>query len=158
MATAMPYIAMAMTAVGTYASYKSQSEAAAGQKDAAREASRLAEMNAQMSERETTRNAENMQAAQEREQATNRAKAAASGISGGGSFDLVMDEQKRIHGEEQDWLKQSGASKADIIRQGGALAQSQGYAQADATRAGSWGTLIGGAQSIYGTGSQAEMW
>ena len=158
MAQAAPIIAAVVGAAGTYMSYKSQSEAAAAQKDAAREAQRTAEMNAMRQERETAQQAENLRAAQKKAEAASRARAAASGTAAGGSQELVMEEQQRTHAEELAWLKQSGRSQADIIRRGGQQAYATGMAQASGTKAGAYGSVIGGAQQVYGIGKGASWW
>ena len=154
-AAALPVISAIVTGVGAVMSYKSQSEAAAAQRDAARESQRIAELNAINQERETAQQAENMKKAQEREQAMNRAKASASGVAPGGSFDLVMDAQKAEHAKQLGWLKQSGKSQAEIIRRGGQLAYGQGMAQAKQSQYGAYGSLLGGIGGIADTGTRA---
>jgi len=146
-----------ISGVGSVMSYKSQSAAASAQKDAARDAQRLAEMNAVASERETAQEAENLARQQGKEQAINRARAAATGMAGGGSLDMVMDEQKNIHGKEMSWLQQSGKSRADILRRQGDTAYKTGMAQASSLRSQAKGSLIGGAGSFFGTANK-EGW
>lgn len=146
MSGALPYIAVALTAAGTYQSFKSQSEAAAAQKDAARESARLAEINARNQERETQVEVANLSEAQAKAEAMNRAKAAASGVAvaPGGSYALTLAEQKKYNTRELEWLKESGASRANIIRQQGQSSMRTGMAQADATKSGAYGSLWSG--------------
>jgi hypothetical protein len=155
-----PIIAAVAGVAGAYTQYKSQSEAAAAQKDAARESQRLAEINARNEERETARQAENLRLSQQKEEATNRARAAASGIavSPGGSYDLTLKEQEDINKQQLGWLKQSGANQADILRRQGKTSYDVAMADAKTTKYGSYGSLLGGVQGLYDTGSKASWW
>ena len=159
MAQAVPFIVAAVSVAGTYMQYKSQSEAAAGQEDAAREAQRQAEINAKMQEKETAVEAANLSMQQEKEEAANRARAAASGlaVAPGGSYSLALEEQKATNQRQLEWLKASGQSYADMTRMQGASAYRQGMSQAKASQYGAYGALASGASNVYGIGKN-EGW
>lgn len=160
LAPALPYIAAIAGVAGSYMSYKSQSEAAAAQEDAARESQRLAELNAINEERETARQAENLRLAQSKEEAENRARLAASGISYDqqGSYGLSLKEQEKINREQLGWLKQSGANQADILRRQGKTSYDIAKANAKTTQYGAYGAITGGIQGLYDTGYKASWW
>ena len=136
---------------------KQQANAAEAQEQGARDAQRLAEMNAMAQEREAGQMADNMRAGQEQEEAANRARAAASGVSSNdlGSFGIYMDEQKETNREQLAWLKESGSSQVDILRAQGDSAYNIGMSNASTTRAGIGSTVASGVSSVYGTARSA---
>lgn len=131
-----------------------QEAAAAQQEVAAVESARLAELNAIDAELQSAREVENLRQAQRAEQATSRARAAASGVTLTGSTADYLQEQQRVGSEQLGWLAKSGASKVDQIRQQGQIAQAQGMEKAAQTRAGAQATraqAAGTKASAYGT-------
>ena len=55
---------------------------------------------------------------------------------------MFLSDMKTEHGKELAWLKKSGQSEADVIRQGGSNARSQAMA-------GAFGTAAGAASTAY---------
>lgn len=169
MGAAAPIIGIVLSVGGAIMQYRSQQEAndarrdaAAKQEDAARQSRRLAELNAINKERETTQELANLKGQTNREEALSRARAAASGVNmGTGSFGLALEDQEQSNREQYAWLKQTGASQADILREQGKYSELQGMAGADVTRAGmdsGWGAIVGGAKSAYSIGAGAGYW
>ena len=149
MANAAPAI-MAITAVigaGT-AAYSAKQ-----QFDAADDAEKIAKKNAELSELETEEEARRLERSQERVSDLAKAKAAASGV-GGETVDLYLADIEDTQAEELNWLKRTGARRADILRDEGEIAKSQG-------RAGAFGSIGEGfsyAPSIYSGGRKAKWW
>ena len=131
-------MATALAVVGAFGSLVS----AGKQMEAASDAKRAARANAAAIEAETAEEARRLKLEQDRTEASSRAAAAASG-SGGVSQDLYQDFLGDEHAKELAWLKKSGASQANITR-------IQGNAAASTARANAFGTLAGGATSLYG--------
>ena len=154
-AAVAPYVAVAGTAVSIGTGVASANRAADAQEQGARDAQRLAEMNAMAQERESAQAADNLAKSQGQEEARNRAKASASGVSGDGSFQTFMDDQMNTNAQQLAWLKNSGASQADIIREQGQSAYNVGMSNAKTTKIGIGNTVVGGVSDVYGTASSA---
>lgn len=126
----MAYVAMALTALSAIKQYRS------GQK-----AQSAAEENARRIKSETEEQARRAKKGQEAKMGEARARARASGTAGGGSQELYMGEMESEFGRELDWLRASGAGRAESARRGGEIAQSQATAGA----IGSMASMFGGA-------------
>ena len=134
-----------------YSIYSGMQEKKAS-KAAAKEQEAMAARNAALSEAETREEAARMQQAKDEQMAKSRAKAAASGVQTGGSMDIFMGAQDDKLRGEIDWLKKSGSSRADLIRQGGAFAASQTRQQGSTALASGIAGAIGGLGSAYDSG------
>ena len=93
---------------------------------AAKEAEDIADANAAREAAEAEEMAQRAEKEAAREESLARAKAFASGV-GGESTDLYLKDLTTTNRREIDWIRKSGASKADITR-------SEGSAQASALR------------------------
>jgi len=147
-------VTIASTAYGIHSSM----EAADAQKAAAAESERLGIENAAAVEAETQEQARRTAAAQSSQQASARARAAASGVAEGGSMSTVTGEMAKEHTRQLDWLKTSGATRAEMTRQGAKASGDVGRAQASATRAGGIAGGIQGVGSIHKSGTKAGWW
>jgi len=159
MAQAAPFIAIAASVAGTYMSFSAQSEASAFQKQEARDARLGADIDSRNLARTNAIEASNLKTLQEKEESYNKAKAYASGMTfddNENSFGLVMAEQRQTNAEQLANLKSTGASNVERILRDGESAYNTGQYQADASMAGAWGTLIGGASDVYDTGSAVD--
>ena len=123
-------LSAAGTAYGVYSSEKQAAEAEDIAEDNARRQSAEAEEMAQRAENEAAR-----------EESLSRARAAASGATGE-SMDLYQEDLAKTNQREIDWIRRSGASRADAIKQ-------EGYAQASGYRS------AGIEQGIRGAGNVA---
>lgn len=135
MAEAMPVIIGISSILGTGYSIYSNIQAA-------NEAEDIAEANADRIAAETEEQARRLEKEKARELAMGRARAYASGFTGEGSSQLVLEDLERTRTEEIEWLKRSGASRANIALMEGSTAKKQGYAQAI-------GQFAQGAQNTY---------
>lgn len=160
----MQAIPALLSIVGTVFKFKgerdrgeAQEAAAEQQRAAAQEAERIGMKNAAAQEAETAESVRRETVAASEAAADRKVRAAASGGAlTGGSTGAFLDEQSSRDANYIDWLKKSGASRADIEREKAEYAGMEGSIAADMTRQraentklGSLGTLIGGAASIY---------
>ena len=100
-----------LSAVGTgYGIYSSE--------QAAKEAEGIAEDNARREAMEAEEMAQRAEKEAAREESLSRARAAASGV-GGESTDLYQEDLAKTNQREIDWIRRSGASRADITRREG---------------------------------------
>lgn len=136
MPAALPYIAVALSAVST-----------AKQISAGNKADKLAEANAKLQEQQTAEEARRLAKEQQKVEATTKARAAAGGAKIEGSQAMFLADMKAEHGKELAWLQKSGQSKAAATRQGGSNARSQAQAGAFGTAAQATST----AYSAFGT-------
>jgi len=112
---AIPFVSAIFSVIG---GAKSKS----GYDDAARQERADAEANVQNINAEAARQEEVSREQHEELQAGNRAKAAASNLTVGGSQQIFAAAQKDKFNKEVEWLAKSAASRADIARQGGSAA------------------------------------
>lgn len=150
-------VAAVMSVFSMVQGYQASKEAANKEDAAAAEAERLAEANAVASEAETHESMRRTRRQSAAAEATAGAKAGASGVVGGSMGDAIASMITE-HGTQLDWMKTSGASRANIIRKGGALTGMQGRAQADATRARGTSNLLKSSQTVYSSGKKADWW
>jgi len=116
---------------------RAQEQAAQDQEQAAYEAELMADQNARNQEAETLESVRREDLALEQELGSQRARAAASGLS-------LEDEEdslglglaaNRAEGQNQiDWLKSAGMNKADILRWEGDMAKRSSLSDAKYTR------------------------
>lgn len=132
----MAAVAIALTALGAISSYR------AGQK-----AQSAAEENARRIKSETEEQARRQKKVAEAKTSEARARARASGVRAGGSQDLYIGEMESEFGRELDWLRASGAGKAQSALRQGEIAKSQGTMQA-----------IGGLANVFGMGAKYYNW
>ncbi len=140
----MPVVAIASLAIGVVSSLFG----AAGKKKAAKQAKRLAGLNADYIEAETEEQKRRLKFEQEQTAATTRTGIAASGFRSGaktmgGSHRSYLKSMKDQQQSEMDWLTKSGASRANIAREGGNVEASQ-------LRAASFGHYAQAAQGLFG--------
>jgi len=155
--------AVASVASGV-ASIVSQSKAAAEQAEMqakmAEEAAALGAKNRALIEQETAEALRRTELAQRKQSSQAKALAAASGfVSDTGSFDLYMTELEQEQQAELEWIKRSGASKADISAQQTQYNVQQIKSQ-PTTRVewgGALGSIVGGIQQGVGVG-QDQGW
>lgn len=157
MAAAVPIV---ISVIGTYMAYKSQQDAASAQEKIGRENARqqemAAEMNARRVSQETDEEARRMSKMQSEQEAGARAKAAASGVKMSGSISDYLEGMMTENKAQLDWQQKSGKSKVDEIlwtgQSGANLSRMESKYKSDASKAGSYASLIGGAGDIYGYG------
>jgi wobble nucleotide-excising tRNase len=145
------------TVVGTGYSIKANRDAKKQQAEARREARRVAERNAERVEAETEEQARRERLRQKAAQSRAKAKASASGVKGQ-SVEQYLSFMGEEHARQLGWLKQSGRSRADIIRSGGRAASARAGAAMAQTDASAVNTLVSGAQSTYTWGDRAGWW
>lgn len=102
------------------------------QAQAADEAEKIAERNANRIEQEAEETARRAGKAASRTESLARARMFASGAIGL-SQEEYIEGMAETHQEEIDWIIKSGASQADIVRRQGSLAASQAEANIIAT-------------------------
>ena len=153
-------ISVAASAVGAISDRRAKSKASAYQMEEARQAKRNAELNAQTIERENAIEESNLAQAHDKEAASNRARAAASGVTMDtqDSFALVMSDNATTRQRQRENLSESGRANAAQMRREGEAAYQRGKATSKATSSGGWGTLIKGASDIYDTGRSVDWW
>jgi len=110
--------------------------------EAAKDAERIADRNAERAEKEAEERARRLAKEKARELSMGRARAAASGFRMGDSSQIYLDELERTRDEEIRWVREAGASQADILREEGDYARTQGFGSA-------FGTLASGAANAY---------
>jgi len=113
---------MALTAVSAVAQYQ-----------AGKDAEAMADYNASLIGAEGEEEAYRMSREQEATRASARARAAASGVTGGGSIQTYLDEMTKTQARELDWLGKSTKSQQVLTRLGGDLAKKKATAQAIGT-------------------------
>ena len=136
MAAAVPIaVAVIGAAVSVYTGVK--------QREAAKEQEDIAKRNAEREQAEAEEMARRERKRADYEESLDRARAAASGIDVDKSKSNViyMNERKKANRDQIDWIRKSGASRADIIKREGRLA-------ADMTRIDSWKSF--GQAASYG--------
>lgn len=157
MAAAIPIV---ISVAGAYLSYKSQQDAASDQEKMARENARqqemAAEMNARRVSQETDEESRRMSKMQREQEATARAKAAASGVQQSGSISEYLEGMMSENQAQLDWHKKSGQSRVDEILWTGQsqadLSRMEGKYRSDASKSKSYGALLSGAGDVYGYG------
>lgn len=127
---AAPLITLATSAFSVI----TQMRAAGAQEDAAAESRRLAELNAQYLEQESREEERRLRYQSEREQATARARVAASGVTMQGSPGLYLEEMQKVLGQEIDWLRRSTELRKEQEQFGGEIAYRTGLERARSTR------------------------
>lgn len=159
-------VVMLMGAYQQYSAGKSERKAASAQEALAAEQQALSERNAQREEAETTERLRRQEIQFSKDEALARAGAFASGFQATGmapgdvnSIALSLAEQKQENLTQIDWETRAGASRADIIRKGGAIARQKGEAEADYMKrkgtASYWGAL---GMGLGGTKSASDWW
>ena len=155
-----------------------QEAQAAQQEVAAIEQQRMNERNTIAKQQQQAIEEHNRQREQQQAEGMARAKAAASGVvMDSGSTGAYLTEQERVHASEMDWLKKANMSEIDAMRAqtqydrqmadmqanqtrinaSGTRAQAaQTKAQASQTKAGSYGALMGTANTIWDIGSRSN--
>ena len=126
-----PFLAIAslgLTALGVFQQYQAAQDA----RDAERE-------NARLIEAENVEQARRMESENEARESSARARAAASGVNLTGTTGEYLSEMERENTRQENWLKRSGASRADSARRRGDAAYSSGLADAIGTAAGGFG-------------------
>ncbi len=123
----MFFLALLSAATMVYGAYS--------QYESGQEAKDIANTNAARQKTESTEAARRLKLQQESTLSEARARAAASGISPQSSTVVTyLDEMQKNFKSEQDWIKKSGTSAADIQAR-------QGEYQARQATAGAWGTI-----------------
>ena len=149
-------VGLYLTAATAAYSIYSGERAADQQQEAARDAERLANKNAQLIEKEGERQQQLAKRAADDVEATARAKVAASGFARGGETQsLVLDDIAKQHSDSLEWMREATRSQADITRQGGQYARDAGYGQASSTRAQGYGQAL---SSISAAGNANDWW
>ena len=136
----MAVAALASAAAGVYSAKASA--------DAADEQQRLAEKNAEFEQAEAEESAKRLAEENKRTEALSRAMAAASGVGGESQQSYLTDLEAKGQ-REVAWMRKAGASRANIMRQEGAMTAKAGRAQAYASGVKS---VAGGASDLYSTG------
>ena len=125
---------------------------ALGKAKSAKQADQVGAVNAQFIQAETEESAFRMFETQKRNQATMRARQAASGVTmDSGSAVLYADAMKSANDRELAWLRRAGAQQSGNARYEGKIAKSQGMS-------GAIGSLAQGVSSIYGYGGDKGWW
>lgn len=146
-----PVISVIAGIYGIYSGMKQEDQA----KKAAAQQEELARKNAANIEAEAMEEKRRTQEVADREQAKNRAKAAASGVAGGGSMDIFMGAEEDRWQRQMDWTLKSGQSRAGIARQGGYMDASATRAQGEQAK---WSMIGSGAKSAIGGGQDLSTW
>lgn len=141
-------------AVGQFRAAGRQDDIADTQQEAARQSQALRERNAALIEAEGQEQARRERDTDAREQGMARARAGASGTTGGGTQGLYLADMKQVAKEELDWLDYSTKSRVAQERHAGYYDYLQGSAQAQATRSGAKTTRAAGWTGLMGSGTQ----
>jgi hypothetical protein len=141
MAQAIPIILLAASAAISYKSYSDQ-------KKAAKNAEKIGMMNAAATEAEAAEQARRLKENQMRVLAETSALSAASGVAGG-SQDIYLSDMAESQMSELNWVKKSGASRAEIERLSGQYQKKQGEAAA----LGTLSTAVQKTGSAYSAGA-----
>lgn len=136
---------IAAIASATIAAGAAAQQYRAGQK-AAKSAKSIAAQNADRAKMESAEAARRLKGQQEANMSEARARAAASGIQGGGSQGQFLDTMESGYKKELDWLKKSGASAEAIELRKGELAAGSASSSA---MAGAIGSISSGTQSTF---------
>lgn len=107
-----------------------------------KEGRKIAQANAANILAESEESARRVKKDQEQILAETKARAAASGVQGGGTVDIYLSEMRKNFDLEQDWIKKSGESRSAIAKAGGA--QQERMAKVSA-----WGTISSGLGKLY---------
>ena len=158
MGAAAPFIMAGISAAGAVKGYMDQQSAADAQRDAAKRKLLLDDMNAMLGKREANKRIELTKKKQAELEATNRARAGASGFSNTGSIRLVEEGVMEEHGDQINWLESAKDSRYNLAKMGAASDYSAGMSQADATDAGSYQSLLSGFSSVYSIGDDKNWW
>ena len=137
MAAAIPYV---VAALGIYSASESH-KGAVIQRDAAAEAQRLADLQADAARAETEEGIDRARTAQEKLEGMTRARIAASGVTATGSMSSYLDEMMTTHKGELDWMEKAGATRADVAAVEGRLASQTALAGARRSQASAIGSL-----------------
>lgn len=122
----LSWVGMAASGYNAYSQYQS-----------GKQAEDIANMNASNMRRETEEEARRLERQQKMNQASMRARAAASGIKLDGSSALYIDEQKKEDKRQLDWMKEAGENRA-------LLTQVEGSYNRRNAEYSSYGTLLSG--------------
>lgn len=122
------------TALSIYGAYE--------QYQSGKESRKIAQENAANILAESKESARRVKKDQEQILAETKARAAASGVQGGGTVDVYLSEMRKNFDLEQDWIKKSGESRASIALSGGK--QQERMAKVSA-----WGTITSGLGKLY---------
>lgn len=142
--------AIAGTAYSVYSAEKQK-----GQYDsAARDQERLSQRNALMGEAEARREQTLVKRQQEEQTAAQRARAGASGVSGG-SQDVFFQDLENRNAETMEWMQRSAKSRSSITRAEGRLAAKTTKATGSAVRAQAYAGAISSLPDIYKHSKQA---
>jgi len=156
MAWIIPVVAVVASVAGTAVAATGAAKAAKAQEQGARDAQRLAELNAMSAERETDRQAANLAKQNQKEEGRNKARASASGIEGDtGSFGLVLEDQMKENIMKLEWFKRSGEDRAQQIRRGGTSAYNTQMSNAQTTRLSIGNTGTQGISDVFGIVQEA---
>lgn len=123
---------------------KAMENVARQQEAAGEQAKYIANQNAANTEAETAESVRRESIAADQAQANLRARAAASGGTGGGSTGNFIDTQQRTSDQYIDWLKKSGSSRAQIEREQGKYSSMTASSSAAGTRASTAGSKWAG--------------
>lgn len=129
----MAYVAAAVTVM---MSMKSASD----QKQAGKRAEGIERMNAAKALAESQEAARRLKLDQDKVTAETKARAAASGVTGGGTVETYLSEMQKNFKSELDWVNKSGASAANINLR-------RGEYQRQIANANAWGTMASGISS-----------
>lgn len=151
MGPATPFIMLGLGAVSIYQGIQANEQA----QNIARQQEELARQNAIAVEAEARESERRARVEQAAAMGESRARAAASGVTAGGSLDLFMSEQDRLFEMEIDWLRKSAQSQSQIARMGGqvqsSITQTQGRQQMISG-------VTGGVRQGITAGSDAGWW
>lgn len=106
---------------------------------AGRQAKRTAKANAELARLETEEEIRRTRKMQQREEALARAKAAASGVSEGGSMSSYIKEMEQENSRQLEWMRKAGRSRSSVIKEEGDAAWKSSLASA----AGSFASAVG---------------
>ena len=121
---------------------------------AAEEQQKLAEKNAEYEQMEAEESARRLSEENARTESLTRAMAAASG-AGGESQQNYMTALEQKGKREVNWMRKTGANRASIIKQEGAITAQAGKAKAWASGIQSGAEGVG---TTYGVGQQQGWW
>lgn len=137
-------VGLAISAVSAgYSIYQSE--------QAAQEAEDIADANARREAMEAEEMAQRAEKDAAREESLARARAFASGV-GGESQEIYLDDLHASNKREIDWIRRSGASRADLTRKEGRVSASQHRRKGTAAAIGGFGSMVGQAadwHSVY---------
>ena len=135
-------------------SVSEQVKAGEAQEDAAKEAKKLSKLQAERTAEETAESVRRTELAQAQLEGVTRARIAASGVHATGSMAAYMEEMKKTHVGEVDWMKKAGATAVEATEIEGKYAAKSAAAGAKSTYAGAIGSL----GSSISSASEIEWW